>query len=245
MKAGNYLWELPALWINLSRSHDRFEHFTNKVGPWLAGGYPLRIEAVDGKSLDPLECLAWKRWNRLAMRQEMGFKPPSRRQDGVPKPTTIERAQGLRGCELSHRNALRVGVEAGWERFLVLEDDVTFRWELWNVEVPHAEVIFWGGLSRSNHERDAELDARSHLWKNLRKTRQLHATHAYEVTRSAAIHLLSSLNDSDRHIDMGGIWPTVNEFCSVLSIPQIITTERFRFASLTRGGQTIRRRKLQ
>ena len=90
-----------AVVINLDDRTDRWEAFQQRVVPGLGIETVERLSAVRGTELP-------------------GFgKPPLFR--GRNRDRTWA---GRAGCTLSHRAALARALEAGWERVLILEDDI-------------------------------------------------------------------------------------------------------------------------
>ena len=87
--------------INLDERPDRWQSFADEVAPQLQPLRPTRLSAVKGTALP-------------------GFgQPPYFR--GRKRDRTWA---GRAGCALSHRSAVLLAAAAGWERVLILEDDV-------------------------------------------------------------------------------------------------------------------------
>lgn len=150
--------------INLARRADRWEEANRQFEAM--GLHVERFEAVDGSTLD-----------------------------GLPATVTLAQSQaaipGVVGCSLSHRLVLEDARCRGFQRVLILEDDVEF--------VPDADELFAGYINQvpddwtmlyfgGNHQGGLEMVTR-----NVARIGGTYTTNAYAVTADTIERLLQVL----------------------------------------------------
>lgn len=200
MTALDYLKQLPALWINLDRSPHRAEQFERMSAPLFAAAY--RVRAFDGVGHYDPDTAAFQWRDAVSRTLEENphglFSKVKNFQAGDKYLKSHEKARVLYSSTMavfySHLAAIKLGLDTGWDRFMVLEDDAVPRTVAMNrLEAPDpAHINVWGGaIPMAGHKSDDRSfqEGKKMGWETLPsgpKLDKLYCATAYELTREAA-----------------------------------------------------------
>lgn len=221
MTLGERLAALPGVYINLDRAEEKREGFERDVAPLL--GECVRLPAVDGREIPDEEAAQWH------VRARVNKAGP----DAYPKKwsyKTWETARGTLGCVRSHRLAMLMGLERGWDRWIVFEDDAVPRLDMldmrWSLDEP--DFVGWGGVMLAAHSTDDQIYRKGtkHRWKQLDARHDLYyGAHAYEVSPEFADGYAEILAQEKCYSDVVRA-PLFGELSAWQSIPQVFTNRR-------------------
>lgn len=171
-----------ALVINLDERSDRWRQFTSESQPLLGSLHVERIPAIKGVEL-----------------AGFGEAPFFR---GRKRDRTWA---GRAGCTLSHRAAIETARDAGWQRVLILEDDVEIEADFSNLVSPLSEAlerVEWGVCYLGFTDPIGPFQEHERLTKRytLARVYGCNTTHAYLVHARAYPFLLDALPDP------AGVW---------------------------------------
>lgn len=188
-----YLKIFPLYWINLDRSKDRARAMEEMILPMFKTA--TRVPAVDGMAeVTDDEALEfaneWKRmWEARGHLMTAANKPPGEN----PRLQTQRYNVAIKR---SHLKALQAGIDSGFGRFFVAEDDIVPRSTIDTVPTPpgDCEVAIWsGGLPMASVRTDDDVfvAGRPHTWVRIEEQDCFNCLGAglYQVTRAAAQHL--------------------------------------------------------
>ena len=217
MTAREHLSQLPMYYINLDKDVSRHTGFLTEMAPLF--GSATRIAGIEGWTLPDEEVVAF----RLRHAEHAGKPAPTKWTERVWRI-----ARGMLGCSRSFQLALRTGLEAGHERFVLCEDDARPRLELLDiVEPPGGDMVGWGGMQFAAAATDDALflSGKPHRWKPLDKPQHgshgFFCMHCYEVTPRFAEALLEVMALEDRYNDWcwNVLWGP--RFTAWQSLPQV------------------------
>lgn len=220
MTALDYLKRLPAIWINLDRSPDRAEQFERLTAPLFGAAH--RLAAYDGCDYDAMAAYQFRDAVTASIANDPldlfstvnNFQAGNKYLERNPKTRT------LYGCTMavffSHMRAIKWGLESGWERFMVLEDDAVPRTVAMNrlaapPEGSHINV--WGGaIPMAGHKSDNRVfnEGKQLAWNPLPKGKRLDKTYcatAYELTREAAVAFVMEVENRPMPFDIAWWYP--------------------------------------
>lgn len=207
-----HLASLPCVWINLDESVERREAWTRLSAPLFHSAYRLRATPVSEVPDERFEAFiaGWKRTvHEVLPRIGTSSGEMFIQRGGVPKmkyDSHTRRAQ----CALteSHVRALRWGLDAGWDRFVVSEDDAVPRSTAYDLLTPvppsEADIAVHGGaLAMAGHASDNTrfVQRRPHRWVPIARPFNSLCATVYEVTRRGAKAVVRAVEEHPMLID--------------------------------------------
>jgi GR25 family glycosyltransferase involved in LPS biosynthesis len=222
VNALDYLKQLPAVWINLERSPARAEQFSRMTAPLFAAAY--HVPAYDGvKHYDPdTAAFQWRdaMLDTVQNKDDRGiWTTVTNFQAGDKYLKSQPGARALYACTMavfySHLKAIQYGYDAGWERFVVLEDDAVPRTQaLASCPAPQpSHINVWGGaIPMAGHKSDESVfqAGRTMAWDPLpsgKRLDKLYCATAYELTREAAKTFLERVTPRPLPFDIAWWYP--------------------------------------
>ncbi|QBZ72734.1 glycosyltransferase [Gordonia phage GodonK] len=213
------LTDLPLFWINLDSRSDKRQAFMDRRSTWGWTAQTYRVPGVEGSefSRDELE-----EFTRKRLHKRHGSPPRTSYSDKI-----LQHSAGCLGVLRAHARAVQEGLEFGYERFVIMEDDAAIRTDMFiRIDTPpeNAGFVGWGGLLMLGFKSDDDQWASGGQgsWKQLNGRSAYYGAHCYELTRPAAEYLLALYQKEDATSD--DAWHGLFDYTpSYRCAPQIVT----------------------
>jgi len=197
--------ELPALWINRPQDTDRAERFLRETAPLFASHHPITPTIFEQTDLQIASDFVAMCANTRKYADPAGyFDVIGQYRASQPtlksRPKLAYEYRATYSLFLTVIHALTFGVEMGYERFMILEDDAVPRRDvLFHTEpIPGSDLLIWGGaVRRANVRRDERqyLSYKHPSWVKVNGGDQRYFAHAYEVTAHGARTLIRTMTE--------------------------------------------------
>lgn len=195
--------ELPALWINRPQDTDRAEIFLRETAPLFKSAYPITPHVFPETNLQvATEYVAICHRTRKYLDPAGYFDVIGQYRASQPtlatRPKLAAEYMATYSLFLTVVHALTFGVEMGYDRFMILEDDAVPRQgTLFHTDsTPDSDLLIWGGaVRRANVRRDEKQyrDYKLPAWVKIGGGDQRYFAHAYEVTAKGARTLIDTM----------------------------------------------------
>lgn len=199
---------VPTLVINVPESVSRWQQFMTLTRSSLGEVYQFPASPIIDQRAEAFE------WRDLVRESQAANEKYSNVKVFLAQDKTLEREAKQHEYAATYSlyrstiSALKYGLECGWSRFMIMEDDAVPRIDVLTSLTsppPSSELIVWGGaIPMGAHNTDGKryLEGRQSAYKIIKKPAiNRYIATAYEVTRSAAEAHLYHLTTAPHAVD--------------------------------------------
>jgi len=237
MNVLQYFSELNALWINVDAHTDRAERFERDISPMFKSSTRMSANPIVDVVAEANE-FSHTTFELHKLNNTLNIRPqwPSAtdiyfRTEKDPK---VREWAATRSLTITTYRALTYGLDMGWDRFIMFDDDAFIRRDMLH-ETPlppeDSEFSMWGGgylLSKLfAGDNQAYENFVTPKWERIRTKDAVLCTHAYEMTRKGAEAFRESIREHYGPVDHRALWYTHGKVTSYALRPNLFAQGDF------------------